>query len=69
MTQKVKGGMWCETCHKPVMAVKNTHRLRNATSLVTLPATAALSVFGLKGERYACPTCGSRARKRRIRDR
>jgi len=56
--QKVKGGMYCDRCDRPVPAVKNTHRLRNAIGVVALPATAGLSAAGMKVERYICPTCG-----------
>ena len=63
MGQKTKGGMWCDQCQRPTMGVKNTHRVRNAVSLVALPATNALSLGGLKSEGYVCPTCGGRARQ------
>jgi hypothetical protein len=58
MGQKTKGGMWCPECDRPVMGVKNTHRIRNAAGLLAAPATGALSLNGLKTEGYICPTCG-----------
>lgn len=64
MGQKTKGGMFCSNCNKPVMGVKNTHRLRNTASVVALPATNALSLVGLKSEHYVCPTCGSKVQQK-----
>jgi len=56
--QKIKGGMYCDRCDRPVAAVKNTHRIRNAAGVLALPATGGLSAAGMKGERYMCPLCG-----------
>ncbi len=74
MGQKVKGGMWCAACHKPVMGVKNTHKLRNALVAPFAPVTSVFSLSGLKPagmkvEGYVCPSCGGPVRKRKPSDR
>jgi hypothetical protein len=48
---------WCDDCDKKVLAVKNTHKLRNPVATVT-----TLGV-GAKVEPYYCPDCGSIATK------
>src|ERR1035438_3773213 len=58
MGQKNKGGMWCEACDRPVMGVKNTHRIRNTVSVGTTVSTFGVSLLGAKVEGYVCPTCG-----------
>ena len=58
MGQKIKGGQWCPTCERPVMAVKNTHRARNAIAAGNAVATAGFSLLFAKSEPYICPTCG-----------
>ena len=68
MGQKAKGRMWCDTCQRPIMAVKNTHRLRNTLSVGGSFATGGASLLGSKVEGYFCPTCGSRARAKRAGD-
>lgn len=68
MGQKTKGGMWCDTCQRPVMGVKNTHRIRNTLSVGGTFATGGASLVGSKVEGYVCPTCGGRARQRRAAD-
>jgi hypothetical protein len=55
MGQRTKGKMWCKVCG-PVLGVKNTHRIRNASSLL-LPLGPLL--FS-KVEGYYCPKCGAR---------
>jgi hypothetical protein len=65
MGQKMKGGMWCPQCNKPVMGIKNTHRIRNAFSVLAAPATAGASFAGSKVEGYMCPTCGGSVVRRR----
>jgi len=62
MGQKTKGGMWCATCNKPVMGIKNMHRVRNTLSVGWIVSTGGLSLLGSKVERYVCPTCGSPVR-------
>jgi uncharacterized Zn finger protein (UPF0148 family) len=57
--QKIKGGLWCPSCNRPSMGVKNRHRVRNTASAVLFPFTGGLSAFGAKGERYVCSTCGT----------
>jgi len=69
MGQKTKGGMWCPSCQRPVMGVKNTHRVRNAGSVAGVMATGGLSLFAMKSERYVCPICGSRVVLRQPRGR
>lgn len=51
---KMKGGMYCPACERPVMAVKNTHRLRNTAAIVTAPVGFPFA----KVEGYICPNCG-----------
>lgn len=68
MSQKTKGGMWCDTCQRPIMAVKNTHRIRNTMSVGGSLATGGASLLGSKVEGYVCPMCGGRARPRRSGD-
>jgi len=65
--QKVKGGMYCDRCDRPVAAVKNTHRIRNAAGVLALPATGGLSAAGMKGERYLCPLCGGHVHAGHVR--
>ena len=65
MSQKMKGGMFCPGCNKPVIGIKNTHRLRNTVSVVAVPATVVLTLSGLKREHYVCPTCGTKVMGRK----
>ena len=58
MGQKVKGGQWCPTCERPVMAVKNTHKVRNMLAVGNVVGTGGFSLLLAKSERYICPTCG-----------
>jgi len=62
MGQKAKGGMWCATCNRPVMGVKNMHRIRNTLSVGAVAVTGGVSLAGSKVEGYVCPTCGSPVR-------
>lgn len=73
MAQKVKPGMWCETCQTPVAGSKNRHRVRNtaaAVGIVTNPAVNFLFPIGLgfKKDRYFCPNCGQPVRKATARE-
>ena len=52
MSVKVKGGMYCPRCHKPVMAQRSGHAVRN-----TIGAAATLGL-ALKTEQWRCPDCG-----------
>lgn len=52
MGVKVKGGMYCQRCDKPVAAQKSTHRARGAASIAT-----GLWPFALPDD-YHCPDCG-----------
>ena len=45
MGQKTKGGRWCDTCQRPVMGVKNTHRVRNTLSVGGSLATGGVSLL------------------------
>lgn len=63
MGLRTKGGMWCPRCQRPVVGVKATHAFRNILSVLLLPLTAALSIFGLRVSPYVCPRCGSRVRR------
>jgi hypothetical protein len=55
MSVRVKGGMYCRTCKKPVMAQRSGHAVRNT---IGAAATAGLA---LKSERWLCPNCGGNA--------
>jgi hypothetical protein len=55
---KIKGGMYCRRCGKPVMAQKNGHGVRNVVAVGGTLATAGLSLFGAKSEKWRCPMCG-----------
>jgi rubrerythrin len=55
---KVKGGMYCKRCDKPVMAQKTGHGVRNTLAVGGTLATAGLSLLGAKSEKWRCPTCG-----------
>lgn len=58
MGLKVKGGMYCKRCGKPVMAQKNGHGVRNVVAVGGTLATAGLSLLGAKSEKWRCPICG-----------
>jgi predicted RNA-binding Zn-ribbon protein involved in translation (DUF1610 family) len=64
-----KGKMWCPSCGKPVLAVKNTHRARNTASILGAPFSGGLSLIGVTRDPYFCPDCGTKARRRRSSDR
>jgi len=54
---KVKGGMYCKRCEKPVMAQKTGHGVRNVVAVGGTLATAGLSLLGAKSEKWRCPIC------------
>lgn len=58
MGQKIKGGKYCRQCNKPVLAVRNTHMIRNPASLATVVATEGFSLLAFKRTKYVCSTCG-----------
>lgn len=58
MGVKVKGGMYCQRCDKPVMAQKSGHGVRNTLSVGGVLATGGLSLLGTKSEKWCCPFCG-----------
>jgi len=64
MGQKNKGGMWCDHCQRPVLAVKNTHRLRNAVSVGGVVVTGGVSLVGTRVQGYRCPSCGGHVRRK-----
>ena len=55
MGLKVKGGMWCDTCQKPVAGQKSTAKVAK------LGATAL--GYPIAPGTYHCPTCGSPVRR------
>jgi hypothetical protein len=57
MSVKVKGGMWCDRCRRPVAGQKSTHKAFKAMGTI---ASGGLypPVPGL----YHCPSCGSTVR-------
>lgn len=58
MGVKVKGGMYCKRCERPVMAQKSGHAVRNTAAVGGILATAGLSLLGAKTEKWRCPICG-----------
>ncbi len=43
MGQKVKGGLWCDACARPVAGIKTRHRMRNlASNMFSGPAAGLL---------------------------
>jgi hypothetical protein len=58
MGVKVKGGMFCPQCDKPVAAQKGTARLRNTLGVVFMPVTGGASGLGTQVNDWHCPTCG-----------
>jgi hypothetical protein len=58
MGVKVKGGMYCRKCDKPVMAQKTGHGVRNTAAVGGALATAGFSLLAAKRERWCCPMCG-----------
>jgi hypothetical protein len=58
---KVKGGMYCQRCAKPVMAQKSGHGVRNTAAIGGALATGGLSLLGAKSEKWRCPLCGGPA--------
>ncbi len=52
MSTRVKGGMYCPRCKRPVAAERSGHAVRN-----TLGAAATFGL-SLKSERWHCPICG-----------
>jgi len=55
---KVKGGVYCQSCDRPVAAQKSTHRLRNVAAVVTAPTTLGVSLLGTAAGKWHCPLCG-----------
>jgi hypothetical protein len=58
MALQVKGGMYCPRCNLPVAGQKSSHRIRNTASAVAAPATAGVSLAGVKVDDWHCPNCG-----------
>ena len=42
MGQEINGGMWCDSCAKPVMGIRPTHGIRNTLSFLASPVTAGV---------------------------
>ncbi len=63
MGMKVKGGMWCDYCGRPVAAQKSTHRFRNVSAGVLALPTAGLSLGGFAAGEWHCPFCGGPVRR------
>lgn len=57
MSVKVKGGMWCDSCQKPVAGQKST---RKAFQTMATVGTAG-AYIPTPGE-YHCPSCGGPVR-------
>jgi endogenous inhibitor of DNA gyrase (YacG/DUF329 family) len=58
MGVKVKGGMYCPRCDRPVLGQKSGHAVRNTLAIGGAVATAGLSLWGSKTEKWSCPICG-----------
>jgi hypothetical protein len=58
MGLKVRGGMWCDTCQKPVAGQKSTAKVAKLTATVMTGGTYP----ALPGA-FHCPTCGSPVRR------
>lgn len=65
MGQQTKGGMWCPACRKPVMGVRNSHRVRKGLGVLLVPVTGGTSAVAAKGEKYVCPNCGGQVKRKR----
>lgn len=65
MGVKVKAGMWCEYCVRPVAGQKSTHRLRNGVAAVLAAPTGGAALLGARADGYHCPICGQPVRKLR----
>lgn len=69
MGQKVKGGLWCDACARPVAGIKTRHRMRNLASNLFSGPAAGLLLGTSKYRDWVCSQCGGQARKRRATDR
>jgi hypothetical protein len=65
---KVKGNMYCERCKQPVMAQRSGHGVRNTAAIGGALATAGLSLWAHKSEKWCCPVCGGPAVDMRTKD-
>lgn len=61
MGQEINGGMWCDSCAKPVMGIRPTHGIRNTLSFLASPVTAGVSLAGVTSDSFICPSCGGPA--------
>lgn len=43
MGQQIIGNMWCNACSKPIVGIWNQHAIRNAVSVLAVPATGGVS--------------------------
>ncbi|GAF49157.1 hypothetical protein [Rhodococcus wratislaviensis] len=59
MGTKVQGGMYCNSCAKPVAAQKGTSRMRNTFALGATVLSAGMTLgVGAKTNSWHCPFCG-----------
>ena len=55
---RVKGGMYCERCKKPVEAIRQGEPAHHTVSGVTGPLTRGWSQLDVESEGWICPDCG-----------
>lgn len=58
MGMKVKGGMYCQSCDKPVAAQKATSRVRNTLAVAATGLIGPASLAASKYNEWHCPACG-----------
>jgi len=58
MGQEINGGMWCDSCAKPVMGIGPAHGTRNTLSFFAAPASVGMSLAGVKSDGLVCPNFG-----------
>jgi len=55
---RVKGGMYCERCKKPVEAIRQGHPAHHTISGVTGPLTRNWEQLDVQSDGWVCPDCG-----------
>ena len=55
---RVKGGMYCERCGKPIEAIRQGHPAHHPVSGVTGPLTRNWERLDVKSAGWVCPDCG-----------
>lgn len=68
MGVRVKAGMWCDLCKKPVAGQKSGRRVRGTVSGLLAIPTGGLSLLAVKSDDWHCPDCGQKVRGKRSRD-